>query len=72
LVVYHKDERRNQLNIKDLADYSSQAMGILAAMFDWSNGKTQETEQKPDGLDGLVNDLTKQVQELDKKLEVLS
>jgi hypothetical protein len=72
LVIHHKDERRNQLNIKDLADYSSQAMEILAAMFDWSNGKTPKPEQKPDGLDGLVNDLTKQVQELDKKLEELS
>ena len=60
-----------KLNIKDLADYSSQAMEIPAAMFDWSNGKTSETEQKPDGLDGLVSDLTKQVQELDKKLEEL-
>jgi hypothetical protein len=72
LVIYHKDERRNQLNIKDLADYSSQAIEILAAMFDWSNGKTPEPEQKLDGLDSLVNDLTKQVQELDKKLEELS
>ena len=41
-------------------------------MFDWSNGKTPEPVQKPDGLDGLVNDLAKQVQELDKKLEELS
>ena len=72
LIIYHKDERQNELNIKDLADYSSQAMEILAAMFDWSNGKTLETEQKPDSLDGLVIDLTKQVQELDKKLKELS
>ena len=72
LIINHKDGKKMQLNIKDLADYSSQAMEILAAMFDWSNGKTPETEQKPDSLDSLVNDLTKQVQELDKKLEELS
>ena len=72
LIINHKNENKIKLNIKDLADYSSQAMEILAAMFDWSNGKTTETEQKPDSLDGLVNDLTKQVQELDKKLEDLS
>jgi len=72
LVINHKDENKMQLNIKDLADYSSQAMEILAAMFDWSNGKTQEPEKNPDGLDNLVSDLTKQVQELDKKLDNLS
>ena len=72
LVINHKDENKMQLNIKDLADHSSQAMEILAAMFDWSNGKTQEPEKSSDGLDNLVSDLTKQVQELDKKLDSLS
>jgi len=72
LIINHKNKNKMQLNIKDLADYSSQAMEILAAMFDWSNGKTQEPEKNPDGLDGLVSDLTKQVQELDKKLDSLS
>ena len=72
LVINHKDENKMQLNIKDLADYSSQAMEILAAMFDWSNGKTQEPEKSSDDLDNLVSDLTKQVQELDKKLDSLS
>jgi len=72
LIINHKNENKIQLNIKDLADYSSQAMEILAAMFDWSNGKTQEPEKNSDGLDDLVSDLTKQVQELDKKLDNLS
>jgi len=72
LVINHKDKRKKELNLKDLADCSSQAMEILSAMFDWSNGKTQESEKKPDGLDNLVSDLTKQVQELDKKLDRLS
>lgn len=72
LVINHKDENKIQLNIKDLADNSVQAMEILSAMFDWSNGKTQEAEKNSDGLDNLVNDLTKQVQELDKKLDSLS
>ncbi|QLH04588.1 hypothetical protein C5F49_04125 [Nitrosopumilus oxyclinae] len=72
LIINHKNENKIQLNIKDLADYSSQAMEILSAMFDWSNGKTQEPEKNPDGLDNLVSDLTKQVQELDNKLDNLS
>ncbi len=72
LIINHKNENKMQLNIKDLADYSSQAMEILAAMFDWSNNKTQEPEKNSDGLDDLVSDLTKQVQELDKKLDNLS
>ena len=72
LVINHKNENKMQLNIKDLADYSSQAMEILAAMFDWSNDKTQEPENNSDGLDNLVSDLTKQVQKLDKKLDNLS
>jgi len=41
-------------------------------MFDWSNGKIQEPEKNSDGLDDLVSNLTKQVQELDKKLDNLS
>ncbi len=72
LIINHKNENKMQLNIKDLAEYSSQAMEILAAMFDWSNGKTQEPEKNSEGLDDLVSDLTKQVQELDKKLDNLS
>ena len=72
LIINHKKENRIQLNIKDLADYSSQAMEILSAMFDWSNDKTQEHEKNPDGLDNLVSDLTKQVQKLDDKLDSLS
>jgi len=72
LIINHKDKTKRELNLKDLADCSSQAMEILSAMFDWSNGKPQEPERKPDGLDNLVSDLTKQVQELDKKLDNLS
>ena len=63
---------QKQLDIKDLADYASQAMEILAAMFDWSNGITKNQEKKPDKLDDIVSDLAKQVQELDKKLDKLS
>jgi len=51
LIINHKNENKMQLNIKDLADYSSQAMEILAAMFDWSNDKIQEPEKNSDGLD---------------------
>ena len=72
LIINHKNENKMQLNIKDLADYSSQAMEILSAMFDWSNNKTQEHKENPDGLDDLVRDLTEQIQELDIKLNNLS
>ena len=41
-------------------------------MFDWSNGKTKSQKKEPEKLDVIVNDLAKQVQELDKKLDKLS
>ena len=68
----NNSKMQKQLDIKDLADYSSQAMKILEAMFDWSNGITNNQEKKPDKLDDIVGDLAKQVQELDKKLDKLS
>ena len=68
----NNSKMQKQLDIKDLADYSSQAMKILEAMFDWSNGITDNQEKKPDKLDDIVGDLAKQVQELDKKLDKLS
>ena len=73
LIIFHKNsERKRQLDIKDLADYATQAMEILSAMFDWSNGKIRNEKQKSEGLESIVNDLTKQVQEMDKKLDKLS
>lgn len=73
LIINPNDSKmQKQFDIKDLADYSSQAMEILAAMFDWSNGITKNQEKRPDKLDGIVSDLAKQVQELDKKLDKLS
>ena len=73
LIIYPNNSKmKKQLDIKDLADYASQTMEILSAMFDWSNGKTKNQKKEPDKLDGIVNDLAKQVQELDKKLEKLS
>ncbi|MFB5624441.1 MAG: hypothetical protein ACE5RP_05965 [Nitrosopumilus sp.] len=73
MVIYPKDKKiKKHLNIKDLADNSKQAAEILDAMFDWSNGKVQTEDEKPEILDDIVSDLTKQVQELDKKLDNLS
>jgi len=73
VVIYPKDNKmREKLDIKDLDDYASQAIEILSAMFDWSNGKTRKPEAKSYDLDDIVSDLTKQVQELDKKFENLS
>ncbi|MCV0430154.1 hypothetical protein [Nitrosopumilus sp.] len=71
LIIYPNNlKMKKQLDIKDLATHVSQATEILSAMLDWSNGKTKK--QKPDELDGIVRDLSKQVEELDKKLEKLS
>jgi hypothetical protein len=73
IVIYPNNKKiKRHLNIKDLADYSMQAAEILDAMLDWSNGKTRTVNKKPEILDEIVSDLTKQVQALDKKLDNLS
>ncbi|MGY5151640.1 MAG: hypothetical protein ACW9XA_05170 [Candidatus Nitrosopumilus sp. bin_6a] len=73
-MIIHPDNEKmkNILNIKDLTDRSMQATEILEAMFDWSNGKTRTINEKPEMLDEIVKDLTKQVQALDKKLDKLA
>ncbi len=73
IVIYPNNKKiKRHLNIKDLADNSMQAAEILDAMLDWSNGKTRTVNKKPEILDEIVSDLTKQVQALDKKLDNLS
>ncbi|MBC8515650.1 MAG: hypothetical protein ISR81_04725 [Nitrosopumilus sp.] len=73
IVIYPNNEKiKRHLNIKDLADNSMQAAEILDAMLDWSNGKTRMMNKKPEILDEIVRDLTKQVQALDNKLDNLS
>ncbi|MEX0863112.1 hypothetical protein [Nitrosopumilus sp.] len=73
IIIYPKDEEmKKQLNIKDLADNAIQATEILDAMLDWANGKTRIEDKKTEILDNIVNDLTKQIQDLDKKLDSLS
>lgn len=73
IIIYTNDKKiKKKLDIKDLADNSKQAAEILDAMFDWSNGKVRTEGEKPEILDDIVNNLTKQVQELDKKLDNLS
>jgi len=73
IVIYPKDEKiKKQMNIKDLADNAIQSTEILDAMLDWANGKTRTDDKKTEILDSIVNDLTKQVQDLDKKLDNLS
>jgi len=73
IVIYPNNKKmKRHLNIKDLADNSMQAAEILNAMLDWSNGKTKTVNKKPEILDEIVSDLTKQVQALDKKLDNLS
>ena len=66
------DKMKNILNIKDLADRTRQATEILEAMLDWSNGKILTINEKPERLDEIVKDLTKQVQALDNKLDKLA
>lgn len=73
ILIYPKDEEmKKQFNIKELADNAIQATDILDAMLDWANGKTRTEDKKTEILDNIVNDLTKQVQDLDKKLDNLS
>lgn len=73
IVIYPNNEKmKEHLNIKDLADISIQSTEILDAMLDWSNGKTKTATKNQEGLDGIVGDLTKQVQALDKRLDKLS
>jgi len=73
IVIYPKDENKKQiLNIKNLADSALQVTEILDAMIDWSNGTIRKPDKKSEMLDGVVSDLTKQVQELDKKLDRLA
>jgi hypothetical protein len=73
IIIYPKNENKKQiLNIKDLADNALQVTEILDAMIDWSNGTIRKPDKKSKMLDEVVNDLTKQVQELDKKLDRLA
>lgn len=73
IVIYPKDENKKQiLNIKNLADSALQVTEILDAMVDWSNGTIRKPNKKSEILDEIVSDLTKQVQALDKKLDRLA
>ncbi len=73
IVIYPKDENKKQiLNIKNLADSTLQVTEILDAMVDWSNGTIRKPNTKSEILDEIVSDLTKQVQALDKKLDRLA
>jgi len=73
IVIYPNEKRmKKHLNIKDLAEMSIQSTEILEAMFDWSNGKIRTGNEKQEVLDDIVEEFTKQVQKLDKKLDNLS
>jgi hypothetical protein len=73
VVIYPNDEGKKQiLNIKDLADGVLQVTKILDAMVDWSNGTVRKQDKKSSVLDEVVGDLTKQVKELDKRLDRLA
>jgi len=72
LVIYPKDDAlKKHFNIKDLADYSLQVMTMLEAMIDWSNGGKKSVDSSTNALYSLVNDMKKQVELLDKKLDRL-
>jgi len=73
IIIYPKDENKKQiLNIKNLDDNAVQVTEILDAMMDWSNGTIRKPDKKSEMLDEVINDLTKQVQKLDKKLDNLA
>lgn len=71
-VIYPKDETlKKHFSIKDLTDYSLQVMVMLEAMIDWSNGGKKTTNNTSSALYSLVDDMKKQVEFLDKKLDRL-
>ncbi len=71
--IYPNNMNKKQiLNIKNLADSALQVTEILDAMIDWSNGTMRKPDKKSVMLDEVVSDLTKQVHALDKKLDRLS
>lgn len=72
LVIYPNDETlKKHFSIKDLADYSLQVMSMLEAMIDWSNGGKKSSDNSTNALYLLVDDMKRQVELLDKKLDRL-
>lgn len=72
LVIYPNDETlKKHFSIKDLTDYSLQVMTILEAMIDWSNGGKKSVDNSTNALYSLVDNMKKQVELLDKKLDRL-
>ncbi len=73
LVIYSRDKKmKKHLNIKNVADNAIQVIEILDAMLDWANGKTKLIEKKTKIADRVINDLSKQVEVLNQKLDKLS
>lgn len=72
LVIYPNNETlKKHFSIKDLTDYSLQVMTMLEAMVDWSNGRKKSIDNSASAIYSLVNDMKKQVELLDKKLDRL-
>lgn len=72
LVIYPKDETlKKHFSIKDLAEHSLQVMSMLEAMTDWSNGGKKSIDNSTSALYSLVDDMKKQVELMDKKLDRL-
>ncbi|NJN49982.1 MAG: hypothetical protein HC798_01160 [Polaribacter sp.] len=81
LLIYPKDDTlKKHFSIRDLTDYSLQVVAILDAMIDWSNGgkKTHNissdsitNDNTTNALYELVNDMKKQVEILDRRLNRL-
>lgn len=72
LVIFPNDENlKKHFGIKDLTDYSLQVMSMLEAMIDWSNGGKKSVDNSTNALYSLVDDMKRQVELLDKKLDRL-
>lgn len=72
LIIYPNDETlKKHFSIKDLVDCSLQVMAMLEAMLDWSNGGKKSIDNSTSALYSLVDDMKKQVELLDKKLDRL-
>lgn len=72
LVIFPNDENlKKHFSIKDLTDYSLQVISMLEAMIDWSNGGKKSVDNSTNALYSLVDDMKRQVELLDKKLDRL-
>jgi hypothetical protein len=70
ITIYPKDQRE-QITLNELYDDALQVRSMFHAMLDWADA-TEKPKTKKAILDNTINDLIRQVNTLDKKLDRLS